>query len=173
MLIRVSKVQVPHHFIRPSSNSEKISVYVVICSFTPVLPPDFLSSALFRFYETSSCYWLTIPGTGQGHFAFYLYYACFHNVSNLKWTNLLFVSIMEIYIARIEINSCGKLLHIIIKKSTTDAAITGRMLVLNGKILLAQVWEMKLSQTHLSKRFFFFLQKNEYSLQGIHYYSAA
>ena len=84
MLIRVSKMQVPHHFIRPSSNSETISVNVVICSFTPVIPPDFLSSALFRFYETSSCYWLTIPGTGRGHFAFYLYYTCFHNVSNLK-----------------------------------------------------------------------------------------
>lgn len=78
---------------------------------------------------------------------------------------------MEIYNAGIKINSCGKLLCIIIKKSTTDTTITGRMLVLNGKILLAQVRERKLSQTHLSKRFS--LQKNEYSLQGIHYYSAA
>ena len=59
-------MQVPHHFIRPSSNSEKISVYLVICSFTPVIPPEFLSSALFCFYETSPCYQLTIPGTGQG-----------------------------------------------------------------------------------------------------------
>lgn len=108
MLVRMSETQVSHHFSRPSSNSVKISVYHVTCSFTPVILPDFTSSALLCFYETSSCYWLSIPGIDWGHCAFCLYDALFYSVSSLKWTNLLSISIVEIYNARIEINSRGK-----------------------------------------------------------------
>ena len=126
----------------------------------------------FAFMKYHLVNWLSIPGIDRGHFAFCLYDAFFYNVSSLKWTNLLSVSIVEICNARIKINSCGKQFNKHYREIHYRCHLYWKDACLKWvNFIGTNLREEIISNSPVKKIFFF--EKSEYSLQRIHYYSTA